>query len=54
MEKGEAERGGALFARLTMSADVRALRGLLGGGRRGGGLGERSADGTAREAGAEN
>lgn len=29
--------GGVLFARLTMSADVRALPGLLGGDRAGGG-----------------
>lgn len=33
----EEEKGGVLFALLTMSADVRALQGLLGGGRGGGG-----------------
>lgn len=50
-------RGGVLFARLTMSADVRALQGLQGGGGGGGGAagqGERSADGTARVEGGGN
>lgn len=51
-EEEEEKKGGALFACLTMRADVRASQGLLGlGSREGGrwgGLRERSADGTAR------